>query len=408
MNLVLFKGILKATLYSWYKSLMKYIYIFIQYFVFAISLVFPRDKKIWIFIGWRSSKEREIFAENPKYLFLYTSQNLPEIKAIWIGMDKSICKTLTERGYKAHSVNSVLGIWYSLIAGYTFIGANLQMRNWRYSGKTRIIQLWHGKSVKKTGFNTPYFKSRHESFLAPQFSAKFFKFISISHFLSKYIISDFNMRENEILVTGIPKHDVLKRNIKDSDIDCDEELNSTLEEIRSRDHNRIFLYGPTFRPDGANPLSEINLIELEKRLQKNNDYLVITLHPKFSVKKWIPEYNFRHIFFSQGDRDKYPLLHKFDALITDYSSLSLDFLLMEKPVISFVFDIEIYRKKMGIYEELWNLMPNPKIYSFEELLKIFDRNLDEYQGEIKHANKAFFSFRDGDASKRIAELILKH
>jgi CDP-glycerol glycerophosphotransferase (TagB/SpsB family) len=373
--------------------------------LYLLSFMFPRDRSLWVFIGWRRNKEREIFAENPKYQFLYTKHHAPDIRPIWISKDKTFCNLLVSEGYEAYRLSSLQGIFFSLRAGYTFIGGLLQPENWRYTGGTRIIQLWHSKSLKKTGFNSPYGLGRYDRFLFGNLFKKPFKFVAISTFLSRFVTNDFNIPEKDLLISGIPKHDVLIHPSLGSEIDVDTSLMQILNRIRSLNPRRVILYGPTFRPDGRNPLETLDLEKLNAHLRKTNDHMVISLHPKFSTRDWIPETNLDHISFSQNELDTYPILNEFDLLVTDYSSLSMDFLLMNKPVILYAFDKNSFEEEMGIYEDLWDCMPGPKVYTFEELLHALEEDLSLYEKKTEDARKTLFDFTDGKASERILQTV---
>lgn len=387
--------------------------ILISYVFFYASLCVPRSRKIWIFIGWRRIKEREIFAENTKYFFLHANNNLkPDIRPIWIGMDAKICALLKKRGYEAYPINSVLGIWFSLRAGYTFLGGLFQPQNWRLSGRTKIIQLWHGKSVKKTGYNSPYGLSRYKKFLQPNLFAPYHKFVAISDFLSDFIVTDFHVPKKDILVTGIPKHDVMVSEIAGSDIDLDTDLETLIQNIRNNIRpRRLYLYGPTFRPDGSNPLSSVNFEELNSALKNSGDAVIVSLHPKFSTKDWVPDTStLTNVFFIASTMDIYPLIPKLDALITDYSSLIVDFIYLKKPSIIYAPDFASYDKGMGVYEDLWTTMPGPKVFTFTELLGALQHDFEsaEHKKSIGDAHAKLFSFNDGNASERIAKAILKN
>ena len=55
------------------------------------------------------------------------------------------------------------------------------------------------------------------------------------------------------------------------------------------------------------------------------------------------------------DADPYPLLPLIDGLITDYSSIGIDYLLYNKPIYYFTYDLEEYENSPGCYFELKNL-----------------------------------------------------
>ena len=351
-----------------------------------------------------------MFAENVKYQFLNAART-PGIRAIWIGQDKLICELLQQRGFEAHPHRSLKGVFYSLRAGYTFIGAFLQPKHWRFTGRSKIIQLWHGKSLKKTGYEGNYgFKrftgSWYKRFLASSIFDLPYRFIAMSNYLANYIVSDFHMPPERIMVTGLPKHDVFFRSIEGAEIDIDTELQQAMEKARAKNPRRLILYGPTFRPDGSDPLQKTDFGKLDSLLAALNDQMIVTLHPKFSTKDWRKQ-DLQHITFSQCDHDAYPLFPLFDLIITDYSSLGLEFLMMGKPAIHFVYDLEEFRKGMGIYEDLWDIMPGPKVYSFDELLKALEEDLDVYTERRATAQKKLYEFFDGKAAERITNIILE-
>jgi len=371
--------------------------------IHGLSFLMPRTSKIWVFIGWHRNKEREIFADNSKYLFLYVANNLKHIKAIWIGKDKKITAILRNRGYNAHKINSFKGVYYSLRAKYTFIDAFMELKNWRLSGGSKIIQLWHGKGLKKTGYDSPYGLQRRNKLLLPNlFCTLYYRTIASSKYTAKLMASIFRIPKETIIITGLPRHDVLFKNIKGADIDITPFLKTTLKNIRQKNINKIILYAPTFRPDGSNPLSQLKLDEFNYFLRKKNNHLVIMLHPKFAIKKYSPPRKKNtNITFVEAGYDIYPLLSQFDVLITDYSSLYVDFLLLDKPVIFFVYDLEKYKKEMGLYDKFMSLMPGPHATNFKELLAALQLKTDKYKKARQRARRYFFRFIDGKITSYI-------
>lgn len=119
-----------------------------SWILYLLSFLFPKSKKVWVFTGWHKFEDKETFADNSKYLFLYASQFEKEIMPIWITRDLNLIKHLREKGYKAFHINSFKGIFYSLRAKHTIIDAIMQRENWKFSGRSRIIQLWHGRAIK--------------------------------------------------------------------------------------------------------------------------------------------------------------------------------------------------------------------------------------------------------------------
>ena len=279
----------------------------------------------------------------------------------------------------------------------------MRLQNWRYSGNSQVVQLWHGKGPKKIGYNSPYSLSGYNKFTTPNLFKKFDYFIAASDYTSDLVASSFRIRKEKILVSGLPKYDVLFNDIPGADIDINQDLKNKIEETKSLNFNKIIFYAPTFRPDGANPLLHLKLAELNNFLIKKNYFLIGSLHPKFSMQNWAPKDRFSNIYFTESGYDIYPLLKNFDLLITDYSSLAVDVLLIDKPTIFFVYDIEKYKKEMGLHEDFWNLLPGPRANTFEELLSALDLDADNRKEERNQARDILFAFKSGGASKRIIE-----
>ena len=376
--------------------------------IYVLSFLMPRDKKLWIFVGWHQNSEREIFADNSKYLFLHTANNIPSVKAVWIGRDNRICNILNKEGYDAYSIRSLKGVYYSLRAGFTFIDAFMRLENWRLSGQSKVIQLWHGKGPKKTGYSSPYSLAAYSKFTSPNLFRKFHYFIASSDYTAGLVSSSFRIRKEKILVSGLPKYDVLFDDIGGSRIDINMNLRNKIREARSQNFDKLIFYAPTFRPDGSNPLMQLELAQLNNFLLKKNYFLIGSLHPKFSMKNWAPKDRFSNIHFTESGYDIYPLLKNFDLLITDYSSLAVDFLLIDKPTIFFVYDIEKYRKEMGLHEDFWDLIPGPRAYNFNQLLSALDSEMEtsDYENKKRVAKEKLFAYRDGGAAKRITEKLL--
>lgn len=126
--------------------------------VYALSFLIPKNKKIWLFgssFGYR-------FAENPRYLYLYTCQNQGDkIQAIWITHNKQIVDFLKKEGYRVYYKYSIKGMWYELRASvYIFDNYSKDISFWLSGGSIKI-NLWHGSGNKKSNFDNVFDTVRH-------------------------------------------------------------------------------------------------------------------------------------------------------------------------------------------------------------------------------------------------------
>ena len=97
-------------------------------------------------------------------------------------------------------------------------------------------------------------------------------------------------------------------------------------------------------------------------------------------------------------------------MITDYSSVYFDFLLLDRPIIFIPFDIKEYSKRGFALEPYDFWTPGPKVYSLNELikeLKVFINNPEYYNKERKTVNHLVNTYKDGKSCERVWNLIEK-
>lgn len=135
----------------------------------------------------------------------------------------------------------------------------------------------------------------------------------------------------EVVETGWPKQDWIKRNLHTYDAERQRLLDST-------GRKRIILYAPTFSPK----LTSLPLEGMKERLgelAEHNDALVVMKFHPLTRKEWADEYRAwaeskdNVMFVNQGENiTKYQLMS--DVLISDTSSTVYEFLLLSRPVIT--------------------------------------------------------------------------
>ena len=77
--------------------------------------------------------------------------------------------------------------------------------------------------------------------------------------------------------------------------------------------------------------------------------------------------------FNKANASLYGFLTCVDALITDYSSIAIDFMLLDKPIGFTLDDFNAYKNTQGfVFENPLDYMPGNHIYSYEEILTFID------------------------------------
>jgi len=98
-----------------------------------------------------------------------------------------------------------------------------------------------------------------------------------------------------------------------------------------------------------------------------------------------------------------------DALISDYSSISIDFLLKDKRIVFTLDDYEGYRKSRGFFpENAIDFMKGYHVYNQKELedsLSEIADGIDKYISERHAVMKNYHTYSDGNSSRRVLDTI---
>lgn len=107
------------------------------------------------------------------------------------------------------------------------------------------------------------------------------------------------------------------------------------------------------------------------------------------------------------------IARELDLLITDYSSVYMEALYLNKPMLCFGYDIEHYKKNEdGLLYDMNLAFPGKISTSFQNLLKNIEETIHKTPIEIKNeqavAHQLFFEHKDNLNSQRVKEKIEQH
>ena len=117
----------------------------------------------------------------------------------------------------------------------------------------------------------------------------------------------------------------------------------------------------------------------------------------------------RNTQFVAANSDIYPLLRDVDVLVTDYSSIYFDFLLLDRPVVFFCYDLDSYtRDDRALLFDYQTMTPGPKARTMAELVSALHQVAagdDPWRAERALVASLVFDHLEAGASKRLrAEL----
>lgn len=398
-----------------YKQLIWVINKIIIIFLLSLSnVIIKKDRALVLFGSKLDEHKNESFIHNSKYLFLYL-QKYSDIHPVWLCNDKKMINTLKKYGLKdVYSRNSIKGILSILKAKFWIydITAN-QVSHFNAKNKNVIfINLWHGIPLKKIGVDASL---KVYNFDKNSIKDKIYRFLRKTDdfyivngkYDSSCFQSAFKASEQKIKYLGSPRNDVLINEISNAEIFMEKDFNNIVS--LKKTGKKLIIYMPTFRDTGKDISQWLNSCKLKDFLKKNNTVLICKLHP---LDKNLLNINLAEEFYKMDNTsDIYPILKYSDALVTDYSSVYFDYLLLDKPIVHYVPDLEEYQEKCrGFYKPFKNLIAGSETHNEQELLlsmqKILD-GVDEFKEKRNILRNELFIYQDGQNCNRIYEFLKK-
>ena len=341
-------------------------------FYFLLKLL-PRDKNVWCFSSYRDS-----FVDNSKYLFHYVSKHHPEISSYWVTDDLQLLAELKSKGYNVVKRKSLAGIYIMCRAKYVFFSAYISEVNFWLTSGAKLVNLWHGLPLKKIEFDIDsgflaekYSKSMTKTRLKnqlfnPSAYRQFDVMFAPSIKMQEIFSSAFRISPEKLVNCGSPRTDQFFT--PGQFVGVSEYPDWVNEAIVSS--RKVFIYMPTFRDVGGAFFSAKNFDfeQLQQTMESLDGEFWIKAHPAAASENIDIEHLSR-IKMLPSNIDMYPLLNESHALITDYSSIYIDYLLLDKPIYFYCFDLEHYQATCrSMYFDYDETTPGLKSKTFAELM----------------------------------------
>lgn len=341
------------------------------------------DFHIWLF----SSTDNSHYNYNSRYLFEYVKENLPEITPLFVINDSELRNSLSSKYGKQYFIEteSIQGIRQALSAGVWFTSAGLPAYGTGLHKKRLIINLWHGVPLKKIALLDPNLKKAARIYFKKIFSENYTCILTTSHELIPLMARSFAVSEDKIKVWGQPRNDGLfQKN------DCREILGQLFPDLP--EYTKTVLYAPTFRDYGQVqlfPFKDFDQKQLEAFLEEKNMLLFIRTH--VAEQGSAAPYLGKRIRFLGNEQaeDVTGILNIFDCLITDYSSIYIDYLLTDKPMIFLPYDRQQYLDGRGMNFDYDDVTPGPKPETFNDFLDALSPKEDFWKSERTRVNRLF-------------------
>lgn len=335
------------------------------------------------------------FTDNSYAMFLYLYRKKKVKSFVWLvsnDSDLAVCRSkllnlLGEDCLNLENViivkkNSIYGIYYYLSSKFVFFTHGLFPKV-KVPNSHIVVNLWHGMPLKSICYLDDPNKSD-----VPNSTYN----ISTSRFYTDIISKAFNVDKTNIICCGQPRNDLLYQNAK------------------NKDAVFTILWTPTYRKarigytesDGqfqeGLPIIGNDLVTINDLLVTRNSRMIIKLHPmdvlndlhfdKHSNITVLNQQSFESMNIQVNE-----LIARADALLTDFSSIYIDYLLLGRPIGFVINDFEKYKGTRGfIFENPQDYMPGAFIAEQSQLVQFINDSisgLDTFKTEREKINDIF-------------------
>lgn len=352
---------------------------FLAYWYFTFG---SKEKDIWCFSSFR----KKGYMDNTKYLYEWIVEHHPEIKAYWLTCDNNVFCRLEEEGkpvlkYRTSECISVLRRAAVVFTDH-FVMSDYEAVS-GFNDKTKVVQLWHGVGLKAIGglentdvpgvmFSTDILPQRGDSFgkrLLKKISyfrhayyrelfERYFMLVCPGEERIKQIAEKWHIPRSCCFITGHPRNQYLHTS--------------------TADRRKKILYAPTYRWRAKDEVEMINnLIDSFKLIEQTMEVIdgefVIRLHPhtwrNYSGKINAALVEYQHIRYDH-ESDIYMTLGSYSIMISDYSSIAYDFVLLDRPIVFYCPDLEQFMAdECTLNYDYMEYSPGPKTRNWRETME---------------------------------------
>lgn len=275
----------------------------------------------------------------------------------------------------------------------------------------RVVETWHGTPLKRLGcdieVDSNSINTAHEIHNRyRERVAKLTDFLSPSDFYTEKLTSAFDLKgaggHVRMIQQGYPRNDFLSRFTP-------EDVRAIKARLGVPEGKRVILYAPTFRDnqklDKAYSYSFTLEMDFDRLLSVLGEDYVVLFRPHYFIANQFDFDRYRgRVINVAGVDDVNEVYVISDMLITDYSSVFFDYAILRRPILLYMYDLELYQGKLrDFYIDLADL-PFPILRTQAELEQaIRDAFAREsvYDDAYRRFNATYTPLDDGSASARV-------
>lgn len=297
--------------------------------------------------------------------------------------------------------NSLIGLFWFLTARYVFFTHPCFVRC--FPKNVISINLWHGMPIKRIG----RMLKDHDGIRSQHV-------LATSPFWAR-IMEESMTPWHSALDTGLPRNDRLFM-----------KPDQPRETLGMREHQKLIVWLPTYRQsvrgeirqDGHEyhnvfAMPDIDVEALNAFLAAHNAMLLVKPHPMAvfdQTQEWSHLKIVGHGWLRNNRLSLYQTLAAADVLVSDISSVVIDFLLLDRPIIHAFPDMEAYRDSRGFsVEPIVDFLAGSWVSNQVELLASLESELaghDPHAEKRRNLRNLSHRYQDDKATERLMKKIL--
>lgn len=349
---------------------------------------------------------------NPYAIFLELMEDpaYQHLTHVWVLKDMDADKELQEKYRHCKNVIFVKhhsGKYLKYLSSAKYLINNVTFPNYFTKKEGQVyINTWHGIPLKTLGYDMPNGGVETSNVIRNFLQVDYM--ISASPFLTDIYRKAYkleNIYQGKIIEEGYPRLDLLVKTSR-------EEVFAKLRRygVQVDSDKQIILFAPTWR--GASYAQASSDVSFYYEFKEKLDKIVDTSRYQVLIKVHQRVYELAHDkltapYFIPSMVDANEVLAVTDILVSDFSSIYIDFLATGKPILFYIPDLSTYSQERGLYRSP-DCLPGPCTGDAEQIgqwindiEQVFAENKEKYDAERQWSN----GYDAGSISRKIVDIV---
>lgn len=378
---------------------MKNIFYSIYAIMFNIFRFFPMKKNKVTFLSPHNEAFNDSLGAVMNEVIMRDEFRICKISCSDLNVDKSSVVSLLTSVFKAIRFFTVKA-YHLATSHYVFMNDNfMPMAKLSFKRAAVITQLWHAEGAfKRFGMHIEQPEEIRQ--LEIEGNNKLSHVVCSSSQVAGIYSEAFGVTRYKVLPLGAPRTDEFFKKINMERLRAD--FDREYPECKDK---KLVLYAPTFRDNPEDDKQLLDSIDVDAFNERFGDRyrLLVRLHPQVHSDNTV----LNGATDVSGYKKLNTLIRLADIMITDYSSICMDFALLEKPIYFYAFDLDKYTAQRAFYEDYESYVPGPVARDFQTLLNLINNNVAQSYTKRMYDFKFYnFGTPDGKSAKRVVDTII--